>query len=333
MAIVLNNLFKSTIIKLLTAGSQLDYNQAVKELTLAEAINKIDRFFGCDRFFKEYNSAMATSYYTQSEWGYKMFHSQEDAIHMALNPDGVFNPDGYYTQPRVVAEQISKIDTKAVLELGCGKGFNSYFLSGQYPGVNFIGIDLTPLHIKIAHRKAQGVANLTFQAGDFNQLSFPDRSFDVVFAFECLCHANQIELPIKEVYRVLRPGGRFIVFDGYRKTQFNQMPKLLQTATLLTEYSMAINHGFAEIDNWMAIAKTVGFKVQNMEDITIAMRPNLLRLQKLSMRFFGLSWKAKLIAYLLPKYLIANSINALLMPFTFDPEIGSLGYYKLILER
>lgn len=326
-------LLKSIIIKGLTAGSKEKYDQIALQLTLADAVAQIDRVFGCDRVLKEFNSDITIPYYTQSEWGYRKFHSKQDAIHMALNFDGVFHPDGYLAQPRIVGEKIKEISAKNVLELGCGKGFNSIFLAQQYPDVKFTGIDLTPLHIKIARQKSQTLSNLVFQEGNFNQLNFADQSFDVVFAFECLCHAENAKIPLTEIFRVLRPGGRLIVFDGYRKVKLEHCSKLLQTATQLQEVSMAVYQGFADFEEWKATAQLIGFEFKTIEDLSFAIQPSLIRLQKISLQFFSLSWKAKLFAYFFPEYLIKNSIAGLLMPFTFDTTEGTCSYYKLILER
>jgi ubiquinone/menaquinone biosynthesis C-methylase UbiE len=331
--IAANKFLKNIIIKLLTGGSKPEYATQTSQLTLADAIAKIDGLFDCEAVLKEFDADATISYYTQSEWGYQIYHSGQDAIHMALNPDGIFDPDGYYAQPRVVAEQIRKLDAKTVLELGCGKGFNSCFLAQQYPEVHFTGIDLTPSHIKIARRKADKFSNLSFQEGNFNRLNFLDQSFDIVFAFECLCHASEAETPLAEIFRVLRPGGQLIIFDGYRKIKFTQLPKLLQTATQLVEISMAVRHGFSEINDWNAIVQSIGFQIQTIEDISLAIQPTLLKLQKLSWKLFSLSWQVKILIYLLPKYLIRNSIAGLLMPFTVSPKGEAFGYYKLILER
>jgi arsenite methyltransferase len=328
-----NTFLRNIIIRLLIGKSKPDYAALANQLTLADAIAKIDWLFGCEAILKEFDADATISYYTQSEWGYQMYHSKEDAIHMALNPDGIFDPDGYYAQPRAVGEKISELNAKTVLELGCGKGFNSCFLAEQYPEVQFTGIDLTRSHIEIARRKADKFPNLSFQEGDFNRLNFLDQSLDIVFAFECLCHASEAEIPLSEIFRVLRPGGQLIVFDGYRQIKFTQLPELVQTATQLVEISMAVRHGFSEINDWNAIAQSIGFRVQSIEDISFAIQPTLLKLQKLSLKVFSLSWKIKILIHLLPKYLIRNSIAGLLMPFMVSPKGEAFGYYKLILER
>ena len=261
-----NTFLKKIIIRLLGGKSQPDYAALASQLTLEDAIAEIDNVFGCDAILKELDTDFTISYYTQSEWLYRTYHSSEDAIHMALNPDGVFDPDGYYAQPRLVAEKISELDAKNVLELGCGKGFNSCFLAQQYPAVQFTGIDLTPLHIKIASRKGHKFSNLSFQQGNFNHLNFLDQSFDIVFAFECLCYASPMEIALAEIFRVLRPGGQLIIFDGYRQIKLEKLPKLVQTAIQLTEMSMAVSHGFVEVDNWNTMAQSIGFRVKTIED-------------------------------------------------------------------
>jgi arsenite methyltransferase len=322
-----------TIIKRLKTGFNKDNYTLNHQLSLSETLDQIDRLFGCDRILKEFDTNITVPYYTQSEWGYRFYHSEQDAIHMALNFDGVFKAEGYYVQPQIVGEQINQLSAKEVLEIGCGKGFNSQFLAEQYPNVKFTGVDLTPLHIKIASQKASKIHNLSFQIGNFNQLNFPDESFDIVFAVECLCHAKQPQTPLAEIFRILRPGGQLIVFDGYRKAKLATFDRELQRATCLIETSMAVQHGFPEIQQWLDVANSAGFYVEKSEDLSFAILPNLVRLKKLSLKFLQSSWRAKIIAFLLPKYLVRNSIAGVLMGFVLDPKAGSCSYYKVILGR
>ena len=199
---------------------------------------------------------------------------------LALNFDGVFQTDGYYVQPQIVGEQIDRLCAKDVLEIGCGKGFNSQFLAEQHPNVKFTGVDLTPLHIKIASQKASKTNNLSFQIGDFHKLDFPDQSFDIVFAFECLCHAKQPQTPLAEIFRILRPGGQLIIFDGYRKAELATFDRDLQMATYLTETSMAVQHGFAEIESWLNVAKSAGFDVDKKRRFIFCYSPNSCEVKK-----------------------------------------------------
>ncbi|NEP14511.1 MAG: class I SAM-dependent methyltransferase [Symploca sp. SIO2C1] len=324
---------KKVILKLLTAGIKNNASQSTEELTLEHAIAQIDHVFGRDRMLQEFDADFTVPYYTQSELGYRLYHSAEDAVHMALNFDGVFDADGYQAQPRMVAEQVDKLGGKKVLEVGCGKGFNSRFLAQQYPSSQFVGIDLTPHHVALASRKVRNLTNLTFQIGDFNGLNFPSESFDLVFACECLCHSDQLPVTLAELFRLLRPGGKLVIFDGYRQTKLENFSPEIQTITQLTEVSMAIRQGFFEVEDFTEVAKNVGFALETKEDLTFAIQPTLSHLGGLSQLFFRSHWRSKLFTWLLPRYLVRNAVAGLLMPFTFNTNQGSLGYYKLIFKR
>ncbi|NET58873.1 MAG: class I SAM-dependent methyltransferase [Symploca sp. SIO2E6] len=324
---------KKVILKLLTAGIKNNAAQPTEELTLERAIAQVDLVFGRDRMLKEHDADVTVPYYTQSELGYRLYHSGEDAIHMALNFDGVFDADGYQAQPRMVAQQVDKLGAKKVLEVGCGKGFNSRFLAQQYPNSQFVGIDLTPHHIALANRNVRNLTNLTFKVGDFNSLDFPSQSFDLVFACECLCHSEQLPITLAEICRLLRPGGKLVIFDGYRQAKLEKFSPEMQTITKLTEVSMAVRQGFFAVEDFIEAAQNMGFAVETKEDLTFAMQPTISRLQRLSQLFFHSYWRAKLFTWLLPTYLVRNAVAGFLMPLVFKTNQGSLGYYKLIFQR
>ncbi|MGB3651167.1 MAG: class I SAM-dependent methyltransferase, partial [Rivularia sp. (in: cyanobacteria)] len=253
-------------------------------LTLTEALEKIDQTFGIDKILSDFDRNFMVRYYTQSEIGYRTYHSEQDCVHMALNEDGVFNTQGYYAQPKTVETHLQSLNAKQVLELGCGKGFNSVFLADRNPETMFTGIDLTPLHVKIAQKKAVDLKNLSFMQGDFNHLPFADGQFDVVFAVECLCHSTNVPRTLAEIYRVLRPGGRLVVFDGYRSAEFENQEASLRTAQKLTEVAMAVQDGMNDIDNWSNTSSEVGFKLLESADLSQAIKPTVYRLQQLSAR-------------------------------------------------
>ena len=329
---------KKAIVKLLMAGTEgwaAADAQTLDGLTLSDSLDQVEQLFGGDCLLQDLKSNFTVDYYNQSEWGYRLIHSPEGSIHLALNFDGRFHPEGYYAQACMVAEQIEANQAKAVLEVGSGKGFNSLFLAEKYPTVQFTGIDLTPLHVKLASQKASALGNLEFKLGDFNRLDLPDQSVDVLFGVECFCYAQNPEQVLKEVFRVLRPGGQCIAFDGYLREPLLHYPQDLQKATSFTEVSMAVQDGFIEAGVWKDAAIAAGFEVEMCQDLTDAVQPNLRRLRKISLLFFNRSLRARILTFLMPKYLVRNAIAGLLMPFVFNPDAskGSLGYYAWVLRR
>ena len=99
---------------------------------------------------------------------------------------------------------------KQVLEVGCGTGTD--LLQFARGGACVTGLDLTPRSIEIARHRFD-VYNLPgeFAIGDGEALSFPDASFDAVYSFGVLHHTPDTGRAVREIHRVLRPGGKAVV--------------------------------------------------------------------------------------------------------------------------
>lgn len=298
---------------------------------LERYLRKIEKFYDLDLLSAQsIDDDYIVNYYEQSQVGYKVFHSTDGSVHMALNFDGVFDKQGYYEQANFVEEQIRANNCESVLELASGQGFNSVYLARLNPGLQFVGIDLTPAHVATAQEASEGLSNVKFSVGDFQQLAFEDESFNLIFEVESICHATNMRQALNEAHRVLRDGGEFVLFDGFRKPGFDELDPRIKLASKLTEVSMAVGQGWI-IDQWKALAEEVGFQVAEVSDISEAIIPNLARFQKLARGFFKYQALGRLFSKVLPPYLIGNSIAGLLMPFTIEAQ--AQGYYRIILRK
>jgi len=99
-----------------------------------------------------------------------------------------------------------------VLEIGCGRGGGSAFVFEQFQPRCLTGIDLAPSAIARC-REEQERPGLAFAVGDAEALPFPDDSFDVVLNVESSHCYPDVPQFLKEVRRVLRPGGLFLLAD------------------------------------------------------------------------------------------------------------------------
>lgn len=298
---------------------------------LDKYLSKIEKIFSIDDLLtKNFTKEEISNYYKLSSSGYKYFHSKDGAVHMALNYDGIYNEDGFYTQAKEISALINENQYTSILELGCGKGFNSIFLSKHNPDLKFQGVDITHKHLSIAKAKARDIHNLTLSYGDFHELEFKASTFDLVFELEAVCHATDNRKVLESVYKVLKPKGKFVLYEGFRQNGYEKLPNNLKNASVLTEKSMSVNESI-EIGNWLKIASEVGFKLKSCDDISDAIMPNLTRFQRLARGYFKYPLLSKLFLLFLPRALVMNSIAGLLMPFTIKNQ--AQGYFKIVLEK
>jgi ubiquinone/menaquinone biosynthesis C-methylase UbiE len=135
------------------------------------------------------------------------------------------NTTGYDVMSRValgsfyrgVADDVAAVAPEGarVLEVGCGPGHLSVDLARRH-GLSVTGLDLDPAMIERARvnaaRKAGGV-NPTFWVADVASMPFLDESFDLVVSTLSMHHWESPADALKEMHRVLRPGGRALIWD------------------------------------------------------------------------------------------------------------------------
>jgi SAM-dependent methyltransferase len=94
-----------------------------------------------------------------------------------------------------------------VLELGCGTGvFLEKVAAG---GADITGIDLSEDLLAQARARLAGVANVTLDRGNAEELPYPDDHFDAAYGSSILHHLD-LEAALRAVHRVLKPGGRLV---------------------------------------------------------------------------------------------------------------------------
>lgn len=298
---------------------------------LDEYLQKINKMFpAMDMIDQNISRESIVNYYQNSLAIYKYIHSYQGSVHMALNYDGIFNKKGFFTQLNEIGELINLSKAKNVLELGCGKGFNSIYLARKLPEVKFSGIDITDDHLKIARRKSRHIKNLNFIHGDFHQLNYDNDSFDLIFELEAICHAQNSQKVLSEVYRTLKKEGQFVVYDGFRHDGFDHLPNNLVQAAIITEKSLAVN-GFEKISIWMEMACREGFKLKLEKDLSKAIMPNLGKLQLLARKYFENPFLSKMFLKIFTRNTTLNCIAVLLMPFTMHNKAH--GYFNIVLEK
>src|SRR6201994_291839 len=114
----------------------------------------------------------------------------------------------------VPVEEQRKLPYDRALELGCGSGF--FLLNLIQAGVARRGsvTDLSPGMVKVATRNGENLGlEIDCRVADAEGIPYEDDTFDLVVGHAVLHHIPDVELSLREVVRVLKPGGRF-VFAG-----------------------------------------------------------------------------------------------------------------------
>ena len=105
-----------------------------------------------------------------------------------------------------------------ILDLGCGEGRHVHAFYNGYD-VHAVGLDLSHKDIKVAREKVELFSedqptwenrSSGFSVGDATKLPFPDNSFDKIVCSEVLEHIPDYQSVLKEINRLLKPGGMFV---------------------------------------------------------------------------------------------------------------------------
>jgi SAM-dependent methyltransferase len=114
-----------------------------------------------------------------------------------------------------IAADFSSTRGLKVLEIGCGLGTDGAQFAKA--GADYTGIDLTQASIELA-RKKFALAGLRgeFRVSDAENLDFADETFDVVYSHGVLHHTPDTATAVREIHRILKPGGRAMVMLYHR---------------------------------------------------------------------------------------------------------------------
>ncbi len=143
----------------------------------------------------------------------RQFH---DAWAAAIDVDGIRVADYFEvcTAPenRFILQQMGDIQGKLLLDLGCGAGENSVYFAKR--GARCVATDYSPGMVEVALQlaAANGV-EIEGRTANAMALEFPDNTFDLVYASNLLHHIPEPKLALKEMHRVLKPGGKACFWD------------------------------------------------------------------------------------------------------------------------
>jgi len=156
-------------------------------------------------------------YYNTHQIFYTYFWSRT-ALHYGFWYDDTKNlAEAVRNTDKFVIEQLQINSVDIVLDAGCGVGGTAIYIA-ESTGAKVWGITLSNIQQNIARKKAfkSKAANLLkFSIQDYTKTNFEHDTFSKVFGIEGICHCSSKMDFLKEAYRIIKPGGKIAVIDGF----------------------------------------------------------------------------------------------------------------------
>lgn len=147
-----------------------------------------------------------------------------------------------------------------LLDLGCGAGHASFVAAGEVTQVTAYDLSSQMLAVVVQAARDKGLNNVSTRQGYAESLPFDAASFDVVISRYSAHHWHDVGQALREVKRVLKPGGTLIIMDvmspGHPVRDI-----WLQTVEALRDTSHVRNYSSGE---WLALAAEAGLAVDNL---------------------------------------------------------------------
>lgn len=161
-----------------------------------------------------------------------------------------------------------------LIDLGCGVGGTIRYALKKHKNLSAFGVTLSSFQVEKGNALLEG-KRATILNENYNKTSFQDNTFNAALAIESLCHSGHKKESLKEAYRILKPGGRFVIADAFLKKEEQELCYGAQYShRRLCDHWSLTNLG--SINNVKKHLEQTGFKNIKIEDISYRVAPSVL---------------------------------------------------------
>jgi ubiquinone/menaquinone biosynthesis C-methylase UbiE len=156
-----------------------------------------------------------------------------------------------------------------LLDVACGTGRTLHQLARTHPALRLYGVDLSPAYVRIARRRLEQVADIALAVENAEALPYADAAFDIatsVYLFHELPR-NARRNVLRELYRVVRPGGLVVIEDSAQLIESAEIAGALRAFP--GEFHEPFYADYLE-DDLAGTLREVGFAVESSEPQFVA---------------------------------------------------------------
>ena len=184
--------------------------------------------------------------------------------------------------------QMDGISEPNLLDLGCGLGATLRSVVRCLPSARLAGVTRVPWQVQRARalNEAAGCAErVCVIEGDYEEINLRGSSYDGVFALESSCHARGADKGalLEQAHRVLRPGGRLVVADGFLLN--DRFANALQQRIYHKLCECWVIQELAQLDLFTARLEKLGFREIAVERLQMRVAPSVMHIPWVTLKF------------------------------------------------
>jgi MPBQ/MSBQ methyltransferase len=188
-----------------------------------------------------------------------------------------------------VFRRLALQDGMKVLDLGCGLGAPTRALAKQHD-VATTAVTKVEWQLAMAQKLSKGISargSIDWVLGDFTALDLPSGAYQAAFSIEACCHAEGAdkEAFVQECSRLLEPGAKLVVADGFMKKSVG-LPRWYAKLLGYMTRNWAVER-FADLAAFCTCLERHGFTMVAREDISWRIAPSVLHVPRVTIKFLA----------------------------------------------